>query len=387
LNQPVTAVAGPRVRIGGAWVLNLASSDYLGLTGHPAARAAACRAAETWGLSLSQPRLWAGDALSATLERKLAYLVGQEQALLFPSTRQLAHDVLPLLAGEQGAIFIDEKAYPISQEGARAARGAVVKTFTHNDPGDLARELRLCRRAERVIVVDGFYMDEGQPAALAAFARLAERFDAVIYIDDAQGIGMLGHDPTLAMPYGWGGGGAPAYCGVGPGRIVHAATLAKAFGTPVAFVAGPKQLCEHLRANAFSVIHSSPPALPVVAAGLAAVRLHAVEGDTRRQRLLRLVRLFRAGMDSDRVSDHEFPMQSLYFDTVGAAAKATSRLRRRGIWTVVQFDPEDNPDGGAIRLLFTARHEAGAVEWVIAAVNEVIGRSRTPTLPRRKQLA
>lgn len=365
LGQRVAAAAPPCVWVDGRPLLNFASSNYLGLAGHPAVRRAAARALARWPVALSQPRLWATDALSAALERELAGLVGQERALLFTSTLHAAHDVLPVLAGPRGALFLDARAYPISEAGARAAGGAV-RRFAHNDPDDLARRLRACRAPDKVIVCDGLYMAEGEPAALADFHAVAERYDATLYVDDAQGVGLMGRGPHAAMPYGRGGGGAPAYCAAPCGRLVHVATLAKALGVPLAFVAGPAGFIDYLRAAAFSHAHHSPPALPVVAAALAAVRLHAAQGDALRERLLRRVRQYRAGAADlpERVAPgrgHDWPEQAIHFATPWAAVAAGRRLRRRGIWAVAQPRPLDNPGGGTLRFLFTAAHRPGDV--------------------------
>jgi 8-amino-7-oxononanoate synthase len=378
LGQRVSTAAAPRVRVDGRWLLNFASANYLGLAGHPAVRRAAARASERWPLALSQPRLWAVDALSAALECELAKLVGQERALLFSSTLHAAHDVLPVLAGPRGVLFLDACAYPISEAGARAAGGAAVRHFAHNDPDDLARRLRRCQAPDKVIVCDGLYMAEGEPAALAAFCALAERYGATLYVDDAQGLGLMGRGPDAAMPYGRGGNGAPTFCSAPTGRLVHVATLAKALGAPLAFVAGPTGFIDYLRTAAFSHIHNSPPALPVVAAALAAVRLHATHGDALRERLLRRVRQYRAATAISRAQPggHDWPEQALYFPTPGAAVAAGRRLRRRGIWPIVQMRPADNPGGGALRLLFTVAHRPDDVERLLAALTEMTCNGR-----------
>ncbi len=370
LHQPVSAAALPFVCVRGRRLLNFASANYLGLAAHAALRQAAGCVAQEWGVSLSQPRAYASDTLSLSLERELARLAGQESALLFASTLHAAHDIFALLAGRRGVIFLDERAYPISEAGARAA-GAAIQRFAHNDPEDLARRLRRCRARERVIVCDGLYMAEGAPAELVAFGRLAEEHDAYLYVDDTQGVGILGRGPEAGMPYGYGGGGTPAFSGAPPGRLIHVASLAKALGTPLTFAAGPAGFIDYLRVAAFSHSHNSPPSLPVAAAALAAVLRHAVEGDARRRRLLRLVRLFRAGMAGHQLSPHELPMQSLYFATAGEALELAVRLRRGGIWPVVQLDPQDHRRG-VVRFLFTAVHGTSNVEQAITAINKAV---------------
>ena len=169
LQQPIAAVAGPRVRVRGCWVLNFASTNYLGLSRDPQVVSAMVRAAITWGVSLATPRVLAVDGLTARLGIEIARLVGQEQALVFPSTTHAALDVLPLLAGRGGVIFVDERAYPLSLEGAYGATrgGAQVRHFPHDDYRALAIMLRdHARLRDKVVVCDGVYPAHGQPAAL-----------------------------------------------------------------------------------------------------------------------------------------------------------------------------------------------------------------------------
>jgi 7-keto-8-aminopelargonate synthetase-like enzyme len=113
-----------------------------------------------------------------------------------------------------------------------------------------------------VIVCDGVYVSGGI-ARLDSFVRLAQEHDAVVYVDDAHGIGVLGSRPG-ALPLGHGGAGSPAFCGVRAGNHVHVGGLSKAFGVPVAFVAGPERFTDHLRLTASASMASAyrSPALP-----------------------------------------------------------------------------------------------------------------------------
>lgn len=370
LGQRVSAAAGGRVWLDGRPVINFAAANYLGLAGHPAVRRAAALALKRWPVALSQPRLLATDALTSALERELARLAGQQRALLFTSTLHAAYDVLPLLAGPRGALFLDECVYPISAAGARAA-GVTVRRFGHNDPAGLDRLLRRCGTRDKVIVCDGLYMPAGEPAPLVAFCAVAERHGATIYVDDAQGLGLMGRGSDRAMPYGRGGGGVMAYTDAPSGRVVYVATLAKALGIPLAFVAGPAGFIDYLRAAAFTHTHNSPPALPVVAAALAAVRLHAAQGDRLRGRLLGLVRQYRAelGQLPRGSSPHQWPEQAIYTATPHEALRLGRRLRQAGVWPVVQLRPPDNPGGGAVRLLFSAHHEPAEVERLVEVIS------------------
>lgn len=377
VQQRVEAVSGPRLRVNGRWVLNFASANYLGLASHPSVQHAMACAAQEWGISLAMPRLFATDRLTARLERKLAALVDQPAALVFPSTLHIALDVLPLLAGTTGVLFVDEWAYPITLDGANAAAqgGARIHRFPHNDIRALKRALQAhTHRPAKAIVCDGVYAADGQPAPLREFARLAQDYDASVYVDDAHGVGVLGGRPTAEMPYGHGGGGTPRLLGVAPGNVVHVGSLSKAFGVPVAFVAGANGFIDTLRAAASTHVHSSPPAIPTVAAALSALRVNSIHGETLRHTLAQRVAHFRAGLANAGLILPQyglFPVQSLYFSTPRAAEVAGRALRRGGIWPVLQFQPPNHPSGGALRFVITAQHSTSDIDRLIGALADL----------------
>lgn len=381
IQQLVEAVRGAHVRVNGRWLINFAATNYLGLNQHPLITQAMCRAAThpSLGTSLGMPRVLATDPLTGRLEAKTAKLVGQEAALSFPSTTHVALDVLPLLAGPNGVLFVDEWAYPISLDGAALAakRGARIVRFPHNHVGQLARQLAAYPRTiNKVIVCDGVYAAGGEQARLLQFARLAQRFNGVVYVDDAHGFGVLGTCASGTVSYGTGGAGTPAHQQVPPGYpLVHVASFAKALGIPVAFAAGTGNIISRLRREASSLVHSSPPAIPVVAAALAALQIHEVSGKARRGRLWRNVHYFRRQLDGAGIlpAAGDFPIQTLPFIHAETAEQVASRLWRQGIWPVLQFHPPDNCTGAVVRFILTADHSIQDIDRVVAAIIDCLG--------------
>ena len=363
LHQPVDRIDAPRVRIDGRWVLNFASSNYLGLDALTGPSDDACRTE-----SLAMPRVLATEAPAARLERELAALVHREACLLFPSTLHAAMDVVGLLAGRAGRVIVDEHAYPISLTAARAAasRGGRVSRFRHNDPESLARLLAApARGRDTVVICDGVYPVTGLPASLGEIGAIASAAGATVYVDDAHGLGIFGADPTPEMPYGQGGGGAFLHTGALPGNIAYVASLSKAFGVPVAFVAGPASFVEYLRETADSVIHSSPPAAAVVHDALLRLERHAIYGDRLRQRLLALVRYFRrraCGLGLPVTTRTAFPVQSIGFSRPADAIAAGRWLRRSGVWPVLALDPGGHQCGAALRFVITAAHHPDDID-------------------------
>lgn len=376
VQQRIEAVDGPRVRIDGRWVLNFAACNYLGLNDDPRVRAAVSHPIPN-AISLGMPRLLGTTELTDRLERAIAALTGQEAALVFTSTNHASRDGLGMLAGKTGHFLIDGGAYPISVDAAfAAARGeSRVHRFTHNDPDDLERLLRRYPgHRNHVIICDGVYPGKGTFAPLPAFLELAECYGASLYIDDAHGIGVLGRNPTRAQPLGIGGSGTPSRFGLGTGSYLHIGGLSKAFGIPIAFAAGPNALIDRLRSTAPSFVHNSPPAIPLLAAALAALDIHQREGDDRRSQLIAAVRRFRAGLRhwDLRPEPHScFPIQGLRLPTVAQARAMTTALRRRSIWTLLQHGSPDAPQAGAVRFVFSAAHRPNDIDEAVEQIAKV----------------
>jgi 8-amino-7-oxononanoate synthase len=367
-------VNGARLRIENRWVLNFASASYLGLSRDRRILRALVEAAQRWGMSLGTPRSLATPRLTTQLETALARLVAQDAAVVFPSTTHAALDVLPLLSAEHGALFLDDWAYSISWDGARAAqaREAHIVRFPHNDATALERALQAHRHAGKTSVVcDGVYSAGGQAAALREIVAVALAYGTLVYVDDAHGIGVLGKNPTQEMLYGFGGGGTPLHQSVHSSNIVHVGSLSKAFSVPLAFVAGPSQMIAHLRARSASLVHCSPPALPTVAAALAALRVNQLDGDVRRRCLLDRVRQLRLGLAHRGIElcvNGDFPIQSLHLADSGAALSLARQLWSQGVWCLPQVEPRDNAHGSTIRFIVTAYHTPADIEEAIAVL-------------------
>ncbi len=378
IQQPVEAAVGSYVRVNGRWLLNFATTNYLGLNLHPQVLKAMAYGAGQWGTGLGMPRLFATDRLTANLEIALARLVDQEKSSVFPSTTHIALDLLPMLAGANGVIVIDEWAYPISLEGAQAAirRGAQIQRFPHNNVQALAQTLQVhANKPDKVIVCDGVYPADGKPARLHQIGRVAQAFDALVYVDDAHGIGVLGKYPTKSRPYGCDGKGTPAHLMASPGNIVHVGSMSKAFGIPIAFAAGPAGFIDYLQQTATTYTHSSPPAIPMLAAALEALRVHNSCGETFRSRLANRVHHFRHGLAKAGIRLHSkqlFPIQTLRFATPLAAETAGRELRQKGLWAVLQLQPSDYPHGGVLRFILSAAHREVDIDRAVKIISSTI---------------
>ena len=370
--RPVEALERRRLRLGDRWVVSFVSASYLGFEQDPRVKQAACGAVREWGVSLAMPRVLASDRITVNLELAIARFAAQEEAIIFPSTTHVALDVLPSLTCPPAAIFVDAGAYPTLLEGVFAARrrGARAYTFAHNDPDALQEALRgIEDNARKIIVCNGIYPEGGHAAPLRQFARIARSADALLYVDDSHGIGILGEGPpTPDTPYGTGGGGLLRWLGVRSDRVLLTGTLGKALGVPVAFVAGSRRVIDEVRSASKAFVHSSTPSIPNVAAALEALRLQELEGDQRRSRVAGLVRRFQYALRSRGVrvtSRGLFPIQTISYGSAREAQQAGRFLQQRGIWPVVQLETLIRPDSGVLRFVITALHMPSEIDRTI----------------------
>lgn len=328
-------------------------------------------------LTLGRPAVLAEPPGALDAAAALACLSGAAAATLLPSTLHLFWDLLRQLAkSARSALLLDAGAYPIlhwAADGAVAA-GARVQRFAHHDAAALAERARQAVRSglRPVIVCDGFCTGCNRAAPLADYARIAAASGGLLVFDDTQALGVLGRAPDSSCPYGHGGGGSLRWHGLGGDHIAMGASLAKAFGAPLAVLAGGRELVGRFVQDSGTRMHCSPPPVAVVQAARAALARNASKGELWRVRLLRLVQrlrtaLVRAGLDA--VGALPFPAQSFLPRSAPAAAtlwQLAQRLRDAGVQALLTRGCR----GPAPRLSFlvTARHCAADIDPIAALV-------------------
>ena len=261
----VESAQGPRVRIDGQDVLLLCSNDYLGLTTHPAVTAAAIDAVERWGTGSGASRLISGNMRPhERLEERLAAFHGTESALLFGSGFLANTGIVAALAGRGQVVFSDELNHASIIDGCRLA-GAETFVYRHRDLEHLAWGLGQHRGRAALIVSDGLFSMDGDVARLSWLRTLADRFGALLMIDDAHAVGTLGP----------GGRGSVAEAGLEGQVDVLVGTLGKALGSYGAYACVSSELRELLVNTARPLIFST--GLPPASAAAAEAALAVIE--------------------------------------------------------------------------------------------------------------
>jgi 8-amino-7-oxononanoate synthase len=343
-------------------MLDFSSALYLGLR-HPAS------ALRPWAqLTTGVPSALDEPLQTRRLAGRLAALCGCESALLAPSTLHLFWD-LPALLGPRALVLVESGSYAIGRWGAEraASRGTPVRTFAQHDPGALRRALSDCPAGRRpVVVVDGLTPAKG-PGPLLAYAEHAARFGGRLVIDDTQALGVLGGAPNTAMPYGRGGGGSLRFHGLNASHVLVIASLAKGFGAPLALLAGARREVQRFARASETRVHCSPVATAALRAAERALAVNRLRGEQLRARLLRLVCLFRAGVErlGLHCSGGQFPVQALAPMAPVRVAAVQAELLRRDVRAVAQRHGRSR---ARVCFVLTARHSRADVAQALAAL-------------------
>ncbi|GIX29922.1 MAG: 8-amino-7-oxononanoate synthase [Porticoccaceae bacterium] len=368
----VDGAQGVRLRLGDRTYLSFASNDYLGLAADGRLAAALAEAARRVGVGAGASHLIAGHHREhQALEEALAAFTGRERALLYSSGFQANLGVIAALAGAGDLVVEDRLNHASLLDGALLAR-ARLRRYPHRDAAAAGR-LLAGRGGAKLLVTDGVFSMDGDLAPLPELARVARQQGAVLVVDDAHGLGVLGRT----------GRGVVEHFALDAASVpVLVGTLGKAFGTAGAFVAGSAELVDYLiqfsRPYVYTTAH--PPAL--AAASRAALAIAAAEG-WRRERLSALVARFRQGAAQQGVplADSTTPIQPVLLGGEARCLAVAERLRAAGI-LVGAIRPPTVPRGTArLRIALSAAHREEDVDRLLealgAALDAVPGEEET----------
>jgi 8-amino-7-oxononanoate synthase len=308
--------------------------------------------------------------------------MGCSAAILGTSTLHIFWDLFCILCRRQSAILIVGEIYPIALWGIEraAALGAPVVRVVAHEPGRVSRCAQEWshRGIRPIIVTDGIFLPEGCIAPLRSYARIAAASGGLLVIDDTQGLGILGKDPTVSSPYGRGGGGSFRFHDLTGPHLVGVCSLAKAFGVPIAVLAGSSPMVRAFASKSDTRRHSSPPSMAALAAGIRAIKINRRCGEHLRVRLLDNIRRFRdmLGGAGLQPAGGVMPVQTLGFGPEEARAVQVG-LTRAGIRALVA--PEPVLGGGRIIFVITAKHQPIDVERAALALKRILQASIRPS--------
>ncbi|MBA3830783.1 MAG: 8-amino-7-oxononanoate synthase [Chthoniobacterales bacterium] len=285
--REIGSAQGSEIEIVGRHLVNFSSNDYLGLAADPLLRRAAIGAIEKFGVGAGASRLVSGtQSPHVALEAALAKWKCVPAALTFSSGYAAAVGTLTALASKRDVVILDKLSHASLIDGARLS-GATVRVFPHNHLGKLESHLEWAQRelpeARRIVVTESVFSMDGDQAPLGELIELKKRFDAILLLDEAHAIGVLGPN----------GRGLAAELGLERQVDVQLGTLSKALGVSGGYVCGSRSLIDWLINRARSFVFSTAPPPALAAAATAAIEfLASAEGEARRIMLWkRIVRL------------------------------------------------------------------------------------------------
>ncbi|MCE4024516.1 glycine C-acetyltransferase [Microbacterium sp. Au-Mic1] len=344
----------------GAEVLNFCANNYLGLADDERLVAAAKGALDEWGYGLASVRFICGtQEQHLELERRLSAFLGTEDAILFSSCFDANGGVFETLFSAEDAIISDELNHASIIDGIRLSKARRLR-YRNRDMGDLEEQLQAAADARfRVIVTDGVFSMDGYIAPLAEICDLAERYDALVFVDDSHAVGFIGEH----------GRGTPELCGV-EGRVdIYTGTFGKALGgASGGYVAGHRDIVALLRQRARPYLFSNTLAPSIVAGTLRALDLVEGSGSLRAQ-LQSNAALFRRRMTEEGFDllPGEHAIVPVMFGDAALTARVASEMQKQGVY-VTAFSFPVVPRGLArIRVQLSAAHTPEQVERCVSA--------------------
>ncbi len=373
----IEEIDGRRLRRGDQWMVDFASCNYLGLDLDPEIQEALPAYVRAWGTHPSWSRAVGANTLYDRIEQQLADLCGTETTLLLPTLTHIHLGVLPVLAAE-GDLFMDVHAHQTLLAGgiAAAAYGANVQRFDLDDMGRLEALLRASRRMPRVICVDGVDSMTGRLAPLAQLTALARAYDAIVYLDDAHGFGILGaRDEQEPTPYGIRGNGTALHLGDEPGgRVLTVAGLSKAYSTMGAFVACSGRIRRLLEDVTVPYTYSGPIPVAALAAGIEGLDVNARRGEAIRTVLYHRAARLHDGLRRRRVrpvGPYGHPIISVPLARAGDATGAYELLQDLGFLTTPAIFPVVPRDEAGLRVQMTAANTDQQVDALLTALDRL----------------
>lgn len=373
---------GRQIRIGNRWLTDWASCNYLGLDLDEDVQASIGELVGRWGTHPSWSRLIGTPQPYVDIEEQLTELLGCEDVLCMPTITHIHMSVLPVLAGD-GTIFLDSRAHKTIYDGAMlaAGRGTRVVRFQHNDPQHLEQLLRQTKGAgPRVIAMDGINSMTGNAPDLAAFSCLANRYDGLLYVDDAHGFGVIGERSAgERCPYGARGNSLFRHQGVSYDNAVLVGGLSKAYSSLLAFLALPTRLKEALKVLAPPYLYSGPSPVASLATVLAGLEVNRRRGEAIRadvwRKTGRILDALRT-LDIRTPNESGFPIIEIplgHHEDIDAAGHF---LFERGIYVTMAAFPLVPKSEVGVRVQVTAANTDAQVEHLIEVVDEM--RCRFP---------
>lgn len=365
--REISSAQGPLIEVAGKRLINFSSNDYLGLANDPRLRDAAIAALNEFGVGAGASRLISGtQSPHVQLEATLAKWKAAEAALTFSSGYAAAVGTIPALVTTGDIIVLDKLCHASLIDGAKLS-GATLRVFPHNHLGKLESHLQWTQRqhpGKRVVVItESVFSMNGDRAPLREIVDLKKRFGALLLLDEAHAVGVLGRQ----------GRGLAATEQLNEQVDVQMGTLSKALGVTGGYICGSRSLIDWLINRARSLIYSTAPLPSAAAAARAAVEfLASRDGETRREQLWRNIDILHDALSTK-------PASAILPWIIGdekAAVEAAATLRAEGFLVPAIRYPSVAKGSARLRITVTAAHSEEQIRALCAVIAQLRGETQ-----------
>jgi len=362
---PITGNDGPVVVMDGREMIMVGSNNYLGLTHDPRVVEAAIAATKKYGTSCSGSRFLNGTLdIHLELEERIAQMMGREAALTFSTGFQTNLGAISAVANHRDIIIMDRLDHASIYAGVQGATGSVVKRYQHNNMEDLENVLsKLDPDKGKLIVSDGVFSMEGDLVHLEELTRLAKKYDARVYIDEAHGVGVLGEK----------GRGACEYLGFEQDVDLVMSTFSKSFASLGGFVCGEKYVVDYIKHNASPLIFSASPTPASTAEALKTLEIIEQEPERRRQLIENglYMRNELKGLGFDTGPDSIAPIVPIFIRDEKKTFGFWKGLFDAGVYSNAVVSPAVPPTESLIRTSYMATHTRGHLDRCLQIMKDV----------------
>jgi len=372
----IEKIDGRKIKVNQQWLVDWASCNYLGFDLDPEIWDAIPAMIKEWGTHPSWSRMLGSPILYEQLEEKIRELFGVEDCLVLPNLTQISHYCIFILS-EGGEIFLDKYSHRTLYEGAAVARGMGVKmtNFASDDLAQLELLLKMSNSKKKLILVDGVFSMHGRYADIPTLAKLARKYDALLYIDDAHGFGLVGERGLdESCPYGSRGNGIVKYYGETYDNIVLITCLSKAYSSYGAFITCSKELKKLLKSLVSPYLYSGPLPIASLATALKGLEINDKRGDLIRNDIYEKSKKLNNAINSfgfRNENNTDFPIFNVYIKEPEKMDFVTNFLYENGVYVTLCPYPMVGKNDVGFRIQVTAANTHEEIDYLIRVLERL----------------